>query len=193
MLTAGGELPEIKETFEVASDVQKVWDFFQDVPQVADCMPGVELLGQKEEDTYEGRMKVKVGPISANFQGQAKITEQDDAARTGRISAKGADRQGGSRASATVTYELQPSGTGTQVSVVADVKLQGAMAQFGRTGLIQEVSSQLTKTFASCLAGKLAATTPEEAAEVRSAHVKGLSLFFRSLWRWIKSLFRRKR
>lgn len=185
-------MPEIKETFEVPSDLLRVWEFFQDVPQVATCMPGVELEAEKDDRTYQGCMKVKVGPIAANFQGQAQITEVNEVARIGRISAKGADRQGGSRASATVTYELSPAAVGTVVAIVADVKLQGAMAQFGRTGLIQEVSSQLTKSFATCLESKLAAATPEEAAEVRSEAVKGLSLFYRSLRAWFKGLFRRE-
>ena len=185
-------MPEIKETFEVPSEVHRVWEFFQDVSQVADCMPGVELGAEKDDKTYEGRMKVRVGPISANFQGQAQITDLDESAQTGRIAAKGADRQGNSRATATVSYQLSPAAVGTSVEVIADVKLQGAMAQFGRTGLIQEVSSQLTKTFASCLEGKLGAATPEKAAEVSAPEVQGLGLFFRSVWTWFRSLFRRK-
>lgn len=101
-------------------------------------------------------MKVQVSPISANFQGQAQITNLDESTRTGRITAKGADPQGSSRASATCQLSTVSRGRReTVVGVIAGVKLQGAMAQFGRTGLTQEVSSQLTKTFASCLGGKL--------------------------------------
>ncbi len=182
-------MPQINESFEVDEGVQVVWDFFQDVPQVAECMPGVELTDKVSDDTYGGKMKVKLGPISAQFQGEAKITELDEAARTGTISAKGVDRQGGSRASATVTYALAEAGTGTKVDIAADIALQGAMAQFGRTGLIQEVSSQLTKEFANCLGAKLAASTPEEAAQVQAGDVKGFSLFFGTLWARIKRLF----
>lgn len=185
-------MPQITESFTVDRPVDVVWSFFQNVPEVAACMPGVELLDSLGDNTYKGRMKVKLGPISAQFQGQANIENLDESGRTGVISAKGADRQGGSRASAKVQYSLSPAAAGTKVDIVADVSLQGAMAQFGRTGLIQEVSGQLTKEFAGCIEQKLAAPTPEEASEVTAGDVKGLRVFAQGIWAWIKSLFGRK-
>lgn len=188
-------MPKITESFSVAQPRDVVWAFFQDVPQVADCMPGVELTEDLGDGAYSGRMKVKLGPISAQFQGKAQIEELDEAAGTGLISAKGTDRQGGSRASARVAYSLggSESGSGTTVSLEADITLQGSMAQFGRTGLIQEVSGQLTREFASCLEAKLGASSKEEAAEVKAGDVKGFSLFLASVWRWFKGLFSRDR
>jgi carbon monoxide dehydrogenase subunit G len=186
-------MPQIKESFTVKQPVAVVWAFFQDVTTVAQCMPGVEILDAVDDKTYNGKMKVKLGPISAQFQGTATIEELDEAAHTGLISAKGADRQGGSRASAKVEYLLTDGGSSTEVNITADVTLQGSMAQFGRTGLIQEVSSQLTKEFASCIEGKLGAATPEAAAEVRAGDVKGFSVFLKGFWSWLKGLFRSKK
>jgi carbon monoxide dehydrogenase subunit G len=186
-------VPQIKESFTVEQPVGVVWTFFQDVPTVAQCMPGVELLDAVDDNTYNGKMKVKLGPISAQFQGTATIESLDEAAKTGTISAKGADRQGGSRASAKVQYVLAENGGSTSVEITADIVLQGSMAQFGRTGLIQEVSSQLTKEFAGCIEGKLGAATPEAAAEVKAGEVKGFSVFFKGLWSWLKGLFKRKK
>jgi carbon monoxide dehydrogenase subunit G len=185
-------MPQIKESFVVEQPAEVVWAFFQAVPQVAQCMPGVELLDQVDGSTYKGLMKVKLGPISANFQGQAQIESLDEVARTGTISATGADRQGGSRASAKVQYSLADRGGSTEVAIVADVNLQGKMAQFGRSGLIQEVSGTLTKEFAACLEQKLAAETPEQAAEIEAGQVRGISLFFRSLWGWLRRLGRKR-
>lgn len=185
-------MPQIMQDFTVDQPVDVVWNFFQDVPQVAACMPGVELLDTVADNAYKGRLKVKLGPINAKFEGEAKIENLSEAGRTGTISAKGADRQGGSRASAKVNYSLTSAvDTGTKVEVVADITLQGAMAQFGRTGLINEVSAQMTKEFADCLKEKLGAATPEQAAAVSSREVKGFAVFFRGLWGWFKSLFRR--
>lgn len=186
-------MPQISESFTVTQPVDVVWAFFQEVPQVAECMPGVELLDQAGEDTFKGKMKVKIGPISANFQGEAKIESLEEATHSGTISARGADRQGGSRASAKVNYRLAEESGSTRVEITADITLQGAMAQFGRTGLIQEVSSTLTKEFAGCLEGKLGAASPEEAAEVKAGEVKGVALFFRSLLSWIRNLGKRSR
>lgn len=185
-------MPQITESFTVDRPVEVVWDFFQDVSAVAACMPGVELEDSPGEDTYKGKMKIKLGPISAQFQGEAKIEDLSEAGRTGTISARGADRQGGSRASAKVRYALVSAAAGTQVDIVADITLQGAMAQFGRTGLIQEVSGQLTKEFAGCIEQKLAAATPAEAAAVTAGEVRGLKVFFRGLWSWLKGVFGRR-
>lgn len=185
-------MPEIRETFQVQQPVADVWHFFQDVPQVAECMPGVELLGADDEGLYKGKMKVKLGPISANFQGQAKVESLDESTHTGLITAKGADRQGGSRASAKVQYVLNRGDQATEVDITANITLQGPMAQFGRTGIIQEVSSQLTKEFASCIENKLTAVTPEAAAEIHAGEVKGISVFFKGLWSWFKNLFKKK-
>ena len=183
-------MPQINERFTVAQPVPEVWAFFQDVPQVADCMPGVEVTEVVGEGTFSGRMKVKLGPISADFHGEAKIAEIDEQNRVGVISARGADRQGGSRASANVRYSLAEDVDGTRVEMIADITLQGSMAQFGRTGLMKEVSSQLTKEFATCLEHKLAALSPEEAVKVQAGEVRGLSLFLRSFWSWIKRGFK---
>jgi carbon monoxide dehydrogenase subunit G len=182
-------VPKIEQSFEVEQPVKVVWDFFQDVPQVAECMPGVELTEKGADDVYKGKMKIKLGPISAQFQGEARIQDLDETAHTGTISAKGADQKGGSRASATVKYALAGDGGSTKVDISADIHLQGSMAQFGRSGLIQDVSGQLTREFAGCLGQKLMASTPEEAAEVKAGEVKGFSLFFSTLWARIRRLF----
>lgn len=185
-------MPQIRHQFVVDRPVGEVWEFFQDIPSVAECMPGVELTEDRGDGTYGGKMKVKLGPISAQFQGDAVVGELDVSNRTGSFSAKGVDRQGGNRASATVMYGLIADEGRTNVEVQADLTLQGALAQFGRTGLIQEVSARLTNDFAQCLEAKLVAGTTEEAADVRAADVKGFSLFLKSLWSWITSKFRRR-
>lgn len=186
-------MPQIVQDFTVGQPPEVVWAFFQDVPEVAACMPGVELAEALDDKSYKGKMKIKLGPINAKFEGQAVIENLDEDGLTGTISAKGADRQGGSRASAKVNYSLTGSGTGTKVDIVADITLQGAMAQFGRTGLINEVSAQLTQEFANCIEGKLGAATPEAAAAVTAGEVKGFSLFLKGLWSWLKGLFRGKK
>lgn len=184
-------MPQITENFTVGRPVEVVWAFFQDVPEIAACMPGVELLGAVKEDTFRGKMQVKLGPISASFQGEAHIEDLVEGDRTGTISAKGIDRRGGSRASAKVRYKLSNAGSGTRVDILADIALQGPMAQFGRTGLIQDVSSGLTKEFADCIGQKLAAETPEEAAGVKAGDVKGFKLLSHALRAWFRRLFRR--
>ncbi len=101
------------------------------------------------------------------------------------------DRRGGSRGQVTVDYRLTAGDGGTAVAIDADVQLSGAAAQFGRTGLINEMSQRLIGDFVTCLEGKLAAPTAAAAAEVSAPDVKGISLFFSSLFSSIGRFFRR--
>lgn len=180
---------DIQQTFTVGKPIDVVWNFFQDVPQVADCLPGVQLI-DGTESPYEGSMNVKLGPINSKFQGEADITDVDEAAHEGSISAKGVDRQGGTRASARVKYHLSQQAGDTQVEIFANISLQGRMAQFGRTGLLQEVSFHMTKEFAACLEEKLSAETKDEADRVQAQGVRGFTLLVQSFWAWLKRAFR---
>lgn len=182
---------KISHEFEVERSVDAVWDVFQDVPAVAQCLPGAELTEDKGGGGYAGKVSVKLGPMSATFEGEAQVSP-DPGAKSAHIEGKGVDRRGGSRGKVAVHYRLVASGTGTTVAVDADVTLSGAIAQFGRTGLVEEMSNRLIGEFVACLEAKLSAKTAEEASAVEAGEVKGISLFFASLWTWIKKLFRRK-
>lgn len=184
---------KIQQEFEVARPADAVWAFFQDVPSVAQCLPGAELTEDKGDGVYAGKVSVKLGPMSATFEGEATITPEPEARRA-TISGKGVDRRGGSRGQVAVVYEIEDLGGGSaKVVVDADVMLSGAAAQFGRTGLINEMSNRLISEFVECLHAKLAAGTAEEAAEITAGEVRGISLFFASLWAWLKRLFTGRR
>ena len=180
----------IEHEFTVARPPDVVWQLFQDVPSVAQCLPGAELLGQGEDGSYDGKLSVKLGPMAASFEGKAVVTP-DPATRSALIDGKGVDRSGGSRGQVKVSYSIVPEGNGSKVSVNADVSLSGPVAQFGRTGLINEMSKRLIGEFVQCLEAKLAAETPVEASSIRAGDVRGISLFFASLWAWIRRLFGR--
>lgn len=179
---------KIEHEFTVARPPDQVWDFFQDIPSVAQCLPGAELLGQADDGSYDGKLAVKLGPMTASFEGKATVTP-DPLAKTAVIEGKGVDRTGGSRGQVKVNYRITPEEAGSKVGVDADVTLSGPVAQFGRTGLVNEMSKRLIGEFVQCLEGKLAAETPAEASQVAAGEVKGISLFFASLWAWVRNLF----
>jgi carbon monoxide dehydrogenase subunit G len=163
------KVPEVSQSFTIDQPVGGVWAFFQDVPQVVTCVPGLELIGQTGAATYQGRVKVRLGPILAAFEGEATIVEADATQHRARIDAKGVDRKGGSRATASLGYVLTPEGTGTTVALSGDIKLAGALAQIGRTGIIQDVAAQLTEEFAKALRARLAAAAPAAAPGLGAA------------------------
>lgn len=179
---------KISQEFVVARPPDDVWSFFQDVPSVADCLPGAELAGQSEDGSYDGSLSVKLGPMTAAFEGKATITP-DPGAKSALIEGKGVDKKGGSRGQVKVNYAIAEHAEGSQVNVDADVTLSGPVAQFGRTGLINEMSKRLIGDFVTCLEAKLTATTEEAAEEIKADDVRGISLFFASLWSWFKGLF----
>lgn len=178
----------IEQEFVVARPPAEVWKFFQDVPSVAQCLPGAELTDENEDGSYAGSLSVKLGPMTAAFEGKATITP-DEAKKTATIDGKGVDKKGGSRGQVKVVYAIAEDPGGSKVNVDADVTLSGPAAQFGRTGLINEMSKRLIGDFVTCLEGKLGASSEGEAESIEASEVRGLSLFFSSLWAWIKGLF----
>jgi carbon monoxide dehydrogenase subunit G len=181
---------KITQQFNVDRDPDTVWDFFQDVPAVAQCLPGAELTAVNEDGTYDGQLSVKLGPMTAAFEGTATVSP-DPTAKSAAIEGKGVDKRGGSRGQVKLIYKIEADGAGSRVDIDADLTISGPAAQFGRTGLINEISKRLIGDFVDCLDGKLAATTQEEAATISAKEVRPLSLFFGALWSWIKKLFGR--
>lgn len=170
---------KITQEFVVAQVPETVWEFFADVPSVAGCMPGTELSEVRPDGSYAGKVDVKLGPMTAGFEGEARV-ERDDSAHSGHIRGAGVDRRGGSRAQVEVHYRLEEVPEGTKVIVDADLTLAGAAAQFGRTGLVKEMSNRLARQFVDCLEAKLSAPGADEGVPV--GEVRGLSLFLSSLW-----------
>ncbi len=135
----------LEDEFRVDVPVDEAWRVLLDVERIAPCMPGAQLQ-EIEGDEFRGIVKVKVGPITAQYKGAARLTEVDDANHRAVILAEGRDTRGQGNASATVTATLQPDGEGTRVTIVSDVTITGKVSQFGR-GVISDVSSKLLAQF----------------------------------------------
>jgi len=145
----------IEETFELHAPVERTWRYLADPRQVVNCLPGAELTEVEGEETFLGRVKVKVGPITAAYDGRVTITRRDDDAHIVSMVGEGQERTGAGSAKMSMTSRLMPlEGGATQVQVVADVDIVGRAAQFGR-GMIESVNKQLFKQFAECLRGTL--------------------------------------
>ena len=138
----------IKNEFEVAEPVEKVWQFFENIPQVAACLPGAELTEDLGGDTYKGKVDVRMGPVRLQFAGTADITERDETAKRVVVHASGADEKGRGQASMVVTATLARAGRGTKVGVTQDLQLSGAAAQYGR-GMISDVTAVLMRDFSA--------------------------------------------
>jgi carbon monoxide dehydrogenase subunit G len=182
----------IKNTFEVGQPLAKVWTFFDDIPQVAACLPGAELTDDLGDDTYLGRVGIRMGPVKLAFSGTARITERDDAAHRIVVNASGADEKGRGNASMGVTAMLVAVAGGTRVDVAQELQLSGAAAQYGR-GMISDVSSVLMNDFATNLQNRIAAVERGEslsaAAVTRPA--SGFTIALRAMRMALARVFRR--
>ena len=165
---------EIKQSFTVARPLPEVWALFQDVPTVATCMPGAELLADKGDGVYQGRVSIKLGPFGAAFEGEATVTP-DPASHTGHVEGKGTDKRGGSRSKLVMDYRLEEVPGGTRVDVTADVQLVGPIAQFGRTGIITETANVLIRQFVQNVEAKLSDAAPAPAVAASSAAASSAS------------------
>src|SRR2546429_7456299 len=140
---------KLENEFRVDVPVEHAWRVLLDVERIAPCMPGAQLQ-EVEGDEYRGIVKVKVGPITAQYKGAARITEADEANHRAVIRAEGRDTRGQGNASATVSATLRPEGAGTRVNIDSDVTITGKVSQFGR-GVIADVSAKLLDQFVAAL------------------------------------------
>ena len=146
---------KIANEFTVSAPIEKAWDVLIDLEQVIPLMPGAQMTGHDGDDVL-GKVKVKVGPVTSEFNGKVHFVERDREQRRAVIDAKGKESRGTGNAAATVTAVLHEAGDRTRVTVDTDLKIVGKLAQFG-SGMLQQVSEKLLGQFVESLEAKLAA------------------------------------
>ena len=163
---------ELTNDFRVALPPADAWAVLTDLERIAPCMPGAQLQ-EVEGDEFRGIVKVKVGPITAQYKGVATFLEQDQATGRAVLKAEGRDTRGQGNASATITATLTPDGEGTNVALVTDLMVTGKVAQFGR-GVLADVSAKLIGEFVTCLESTvLSGNGPSDAGAAAAESVEG--------------------
>ena len=140
---------ELTNQFRVGLPVDRAWTVLTDLERIAPCMPGAQLQ-EVEGEEYRGVVKIKVGPITAQYKGAAQFTSLDADAHVAALKAEGRETRGQGNASAVITATLVADGDGTQVTVATDLTVTGKVAQFGR-GVLADVSAKLLDQFVECL------------------------------------------
>jgi carbon monoxide dehydrogenase subunit G len=158
---------ELVNDFRVPLPVARAWELLTDPERIAPCMPGAQLLSVDGED-FHGAVKVKVGPIVAQYKGKATFQEKDATAHRAVIKADGKESRGQGNASALVTMSLTPDGEGTAVHLTTDLTISGKAAQFGR-GVLADVSSKLVTQFVRNLEADILASGDADPAETSPA------------------------
>ena len=144
---------ELKNEFRVSVPVERAWATLTDVEYIAPCMPGAQLT-EIDGDDFKGQVKVKVGPITAQYKGSAKFLQKNEEEYRVIPEATGRDTRGAGNASAEVTADMVADGEGTKITISTDLKVTGKVAQFGR-GVMADVSEKLIGQFVDSLEKKL--------------------------------------
>jgi carbon-monoxide dehydrogenase small subunit len=165
-----------KDHFTVGYPPERVFDMFGDVARLATCLPGASLTGPPTPERAQGMIRVKLGPISANFRGAARI-ERDPGNLSGRIVGMGSDQRSRSSTQGEIRYQLVPTeqGAATRVELSIGYTLRGMLAQIAREGLVRNLASRLTADFARNLERQLSGVYPDQPAQ-RAQSLNAFSL-----------------
>ena len=187
---------KLEKTFPVEAPADSAWRFLQDIRAVAACMPGAEITEQVDETHYKGKVKVKLGPATAAFNGDIEVKGIDAERRELHLFGKGTDVKGTSSASMDLMASVRETGEGASELVgVSEVAVTGKMASFGGR-MMTQVSDQIINQFAANFATQVAARG--EGSEAESAAAKAaeqpkeinvLALAWAALVGFFKSLF----
>ncbi len=162
---------EFDNAFDVPVPVDEAWAILMDIERIAPCVPGAELTEVVDENTYKGKISVKLGPVALTFNGQTQFEEKDGAGHRAKLKAQGTDAKGRGGAHANVGFHMEPSDSGTKVIIHTDLQLSGAVAQYGRgVGMVKDLAQQIISQFAANLeknviAPQAASTAPPAPVE----------------------------
>jgi carbon-monoxide dehydrogenase small subunit len=168
-----------------------VWDFFSRLDQVTPCLPGATVTATPADDRVDVTLRVKLGPIAPEFHGSADAT-RDAAAWSGVIRGSARDARSPSTTRGEIRYALEEEngGAATRVDVDVEYTLTGPLAQFGRSGLVQDIARRMTSAFARNVEARLDDKAGASGAMPDRAELNAGSLVFSALWARIKAVLR---
>ncbi|MFI5286338.1 MAG: SRPBCC family protein [Candidatus Dormibacteria bacterium] len=153
---------QIENSFSVKAAPDRVYAFLLDVNNVVSCVPGAELSEVVDPNTFKGKVRIKVGPVTVNYNGTARITSRDADTRTATLEAEGRETTGSGTAQATTIMAVAAGGETSTVTLTTDFTVIGRIAQFGR-GIMEDVSRHLVGQAAECIQSKLEGPPPSAA------------------------------
>jgi uncharacterized protein len=163
---------QITNSFAVKASPDVVYEFLLDVNNVVSCVPGAELSEVVDPNTFKGKVRIKVGPVTVSYNGTARITSRDAATRSATLEAEGKETTGSGSAQATTVMSVAADGDASTVTLATDFTVVGRVAQFGR-GIMEDVSRHLVGQAAECIQSKLETPPPAAAGQAGSGAANG--------------------
>ena len=181
---------KIEKTFPIAAPAAAAWKYLQDIRAVAECRPGARITEQVDASHYKGQVSVKLGPASAQFNGELEIRGIDAARREIRLFGKGAEAKGSSAATMDLTAGIREAAGGCELVGASEVSVSGKLASFGGR-MMTQVSDQLLKQFADNFASRVAAEAAAAPPPAEPRQLNALALIWSAIVGWLKGLFGR--
>ena len=145
---------KLENSFTVAAPIAETWETLLDIERVAKCLPGAQIEPGDEDGVYRGAMKVKLGPMTVDYRGTARLQDVDEDTHTASIAVQAREAKGQGTAAAVIRNQLEPQNGGTRVVAVTDLKITGRQAQFGR-GIMEDVATTMMGEFAKRLESEI--------------------------------------
>jgi len=145
---------KLENSFTVAAPISETWETLLDIERVAKCLPGAQIEPGEEEGVYRGAMKVRLGPMTVDYRGTARLQDVDEDTYTASIAVQAREAKGQGTAAAVIRNQLESQNGGTRVVAVTDLKITGRQAQFGR-GIMEDVASTMMGEFAKRLESEI--------------------------------------
>lgn len=157
---------KLENSFSVAAPLDQTWRTLLDIERVAACLPGARIEPGDEDGVYRGAMKMKLGPMTVDYRGTARLQDVDEDTHTASIAVQGREAKGQGTAAAVIENRLEPQNGSTKVVAVTDLKITGRQAQFGR-GIMEDVANTMMGEFAKRLEAEIkgGGPSPEPAGE----------------------------
>jgi carbon monoxide dehydrogenase subunit G len=178
----------VENVFEVPESREAVWNLLSDIPRVIPCLPGATLTESGSDEEWRAEFPVTLGPVAMVFDATITREAADEPAGVVRLAVKAREKNGRGAATADVESRLEAEGAATRVTVFTDLRLQGTVARVGRSEIVEDVSRQMTDSFASCLKAKLLAQDDSTATAAPELRIR-----FRTVLAGLIRQLRRKR
>jgi uncharacterized protein len=157
---------KLENEFTVGAPLEETWRTLLDIERVATCLPGAKIEPSEQDGVYRGAMKVKLGPVTVDYRGTARLQDVDEDTHTASIAVQAREAKGPGTAAATIQNHLESQDGRTKVTAVTELSITGRQAQFGR-GIMEDVAATMMEQFAERLGRELEAerVAPEAASE----------------------------
>jgi carbon monoxide dehydrogenase subunit G len=152
---------QLRNEAVVAAPLAQTWTALLDVPRVARALPGASIEPESVEGAYRGALKVRLGPVTMQYEGVARLQDVDEDEHVATFHLQGREARGHGGATATITNRLFAEDGSTRVVVETDVAVTGRAAQFGR-GLMEDVAGRMVEQFAARLEREVLAPRADE-------------------------------